>query len=213
MNGVIYRATNTKNGLMYIGASTKPLKQRKIDHLQKANNDIGYKFHEAIKEFGSDTFIWEEIDTANSMNDLATKEKYWISYYNSKENGYNSDSGGGFKKKVYQYDSQGNFLAEYDCLQSAGNSVNAEAKSISSACLGYNVSCKGYFWSYNHTETYLLKDTRKKEVVQYDLDGNFIKKFNSVADASKETGISKTCISRCCRNERPSTGGYTWNYL
>ncbi|WP_416382011.1 hypothetical protein [Maribacter sp. BPC-D8] len=36
--------------------------------------------------------------------------------------------------------------------------------------------------------------------------------YLSIVEASKITGISKTCISRCCRGERKQSGGYLWKY-
>ncbi len=46
-------------------------------------------------------------------------------------------------------------------------------------------SCKGFFWSYSLTEPFVIqKDRRKKEVGQYDLDGNQIAIYLSVVEAS-----------------------------
>ena len=45
-----------------------------------------------------------------------------------------------------------------------------------------------------------------------DLDGRTLQKYKSVAEASRQTGISKTCISRCCRGERDKSGGFKWEY-
>ncbi len=43
-------------------------------------------------------------------------------------------------------------------------------------------------------------------------ESGFEGEYKSVADASKETGISKTCISRACRGERENSGRYRWEY-
>ncbi|WP_258226571.1 NUMOD1 domain-containing DNA-binding protein [Aestuariibaculum sp. M13] len=53
---------------------------------------------------------------------------------------------------------------------------------------------------------------RKKKVVLYSLAGKPLAEFQSVAEASKKTGVSKTCIARCCRGERPHSGGFIWKY-
>ena len=57
-----------------------------------------------------------------------------------------------------------------------------------------------------------IKDKCKK-VVQYDLKGNYIETYKSMAEASKKTKIYKTGICRCCKNIRQSAGGYIWRYL
>lgn len=52
----------------------------------------------------------------------------------------------------------------------------------------------------------------KKAVNQYELSGKFIKSFESVSQASKETGIKYLSISRCATGKAKSTGGFQWKY-
>ena len=49
-------------------------------------------------------------------------------------------------------------------------------------------------------------------MIQFDLTGMELAKYNSASEASRKTGISKTCITRCCRGERKNSGGYIWEY-
>ncbi|MEH6770055.1 NUMOD1 domain-containing DNA-binding protein [Maribacter arcticus] len=213
-NRIVYLAKNKNNGQAYVGVTKKSIEQRKTDHKQKANKSKGSYFQEAIGTYGPDAFEWTQIDTANDVNELAEKEKQYILQYNSFENGYNQDSGGGFQKNVYQYSiTDGNLVAVHDSLKSAALSVTASRTSISNTCLGQNKTCKGFYWSYTLTEPFVIEgDLRKKEVVQYDLEDNQIEIFESVAEASKITGISKTCISRCCREERKQSSGFIWRF-
>ncbi|QLG47242.1 GIY-YIG nuclease family protein [Costertonia aggregata] len=210
----IYKAENLENGLVYIGATTKEIEERMYDHIYKSKTCTGSYFQEAIGICGPDTFSWEQIDTANDINELANKEKDYIIKYNSFYNGYNSDSGGGIQKTVYQYSmGEGLLINQYDCLESAGNAVNVSKKSIANVCLGYNKTCKGFYWSYKFAEPFTIeKDLRRKDVVKFDLQGNQISTFESVAEASRQTGVSKTCIARCCRGERKCSGGFLWEY-
>ena len=46
-------------------------------------------FARAIRKYGKDNFIIEEIDSAFSQEELNQKEQYWIQYYNSIKEGYN----------------------------------------------------------------------------------------------------------------------------
>jgi hypothetical protein len=212
---IIYKVIHRGSGKVYVGATSKSLEERKADHIQKANKEVGSYFQEAIGTYGPEAFSWEQIDTANDINGLAEKEKQYILQYNSFENGYNQDSGGGFQKNVYQYNStNGTLIAVYDSLESAASAADASRKSISNTCLGQNRTCKGFYWSYTLTEPFVIKaDLRKKKVVQYDLEGNQIAIFESVAEASRNKKVSKTCISRCCRGERGQTGGFLWKYI
>lgn len=51
-----------------------------------------------------------------------------------------------------------------------------------------------------------------KEVEQYDLDGNYIKTYKSSYEAEKMTGVCRTSIGGCCRNELHTAGGYIWRF-
>lgn len=212
-NGIIYKVVNRENGQVYIGATANSIEKRQLDHMERANrNEIG-KFYDAISTYGTEAFIWEQIDTASSIDELAKKEKQYILEYNAKENGYNSDQGGGFKKTVYQYNLDGSLINSYCCLQDAGNVVNTTKKSISRACLSVNNIYNGFYWSYEFKELFKPKeDNRKKEVLQYAVEGNLVANYVSVAEASRQTGLSKTCISRACRGERANSGGFVWRY-
>ena len=75
MKGIIYKVTNTKNGKLYLGATRDSLQERQRDHTKRANRGEQNKFHNAISTYGADAFKWEQIDTANSINELAQKEK------------------------------------------------------------------------------------------------------------------------------------------
>lgn len=44
---------------------------------------------EQLEKYGKENFIIEQIDTAQTQDELNKKEQYWIQYYNSVENGYN----------------------------------------------------------------------------------------------------------------------------
>ena len=50
----------------------------------------------------------------------------------------------------------------------------------------------------------------KRCVYQYDLDGNFIKKWESIKEANNYYKTSH--ISECCKGKRNQTSGYIWRY-
>lgn len=51
-----------------------------------------------------------------------------------------------------------------------------------------------------------------KKVNMYDLQNNFIKSFNSLREAEKETGILRKHISRCCRGIAKTAGKHIWKF-
>ena len=54
------------------------------------------------------------------------------------------------------------------------------------------------------------KDKYKRSVLQFDLDGNFIKEWSSQKEAVRETKISH--IYTACKGIRNTAGGYIWKY-
>ena len=86
----IYKITNIQNNKVYIGQTIRPIEQRFHRHLNDAlNNILDTHFARAIRKYGKDSFIIEEIDNAQTQDELNQKEQYWIRYYNSVEDGYN----------------------------------------------------------------------------------------------------------------------------
>ena len=86
----IYKITNIQNNKIYIGQTIRPIKDRFHRHINDAmNNILDTHFARAIRKYGKDSFIIEEIDTAKNQNELNEKEQYWIRYYDSINNGYN----------------------------------------------------------------------------------------------------------------------------
>ena len=86
----IYKITNIQNNKVYIGQTIRPIKDRFHRHINDAmNNILDTHFARAIRKYGKDSFIIEEIDNAIDQEELNAKEQYWINYYNSVETGYN----------------------------------------------------------------------------------------------------------------------------
>lgn len=212
--GIIYTVKNKITGKYYVGATTDSVEKRKKDHLQKANKGTGHPFQEAIATYGAEAFEWMQIDSANTTDELARKEKEYIVKYNSQNDGYNSDRGGSLKKTVYQYNIEdGTLNNTFESLDCAANAVNADKKSISRACLNVNNRYRGFYWSYDLSVPFIAKrDKRQKNVIQLDGKGNVLAKYTSVAEASRQTGINKSSIAKVCRGELKITAGFGWKY-
>lgn len=209
--GIIYKATNVATGEVYIGATTISLHERINDHYNKATKNCGHKFQNAIREYGFESFIWEQIDTGINTDELALKEKYYIQKFDSFNNGYNSDRGGGFKKTIYQYNLTGELESTFQSLEEASKSSSISEESISHACVGDRKTSNGFYWTY--TSTFNLKeDIRKKKVIQYDFEGKILNVFGSIAEASNATKINKSSIAKCCRGKRKKAGNFVWEF-
>ena len=52
----------------------------------------------------------------------------------------------------------------------------------------------------------------RKVILQFSLDGEFIKEFSSIKEASGEIGIFKPAIVHCLKGKTKKAGGYKWKY-
>ena len=93
---LIYKATSATTGKVYIGQTTQTLQERINQHNSHAyGHQYNYHFHNAIRKYGTEDFNYEIIeDNITSSDILNEREKYWIAYYDSYYNGYNSTMGG-----------------------------------------------------------------------------------------------------------------------
>lgn len=91
----IYKVTNKINGKVYIGQTIKTIEERWRQHQNAAlKHDCQTHFARALRKYGIENFTIEQIDSVTSRNELDEKEIYWIQYYNSFKDGYNSTRGG-----------------------------------------------------------------------------------------------------------------------
>lgn len=95
MEGIIYRAY-LPSGISYIG-QTKDLQARIKKHWASRNDKK--IFHNALKFFGRDAFVWEVLEVCD-IDDLNDREIYWINYFESFECGFNHDTGGYYRRDL-----------------------------------------------------------------------------------------------------------------
>ena len=57
-----------------------------------------------------------------------------------------------------------------------------------------------------------LKDSVRKQVSQYDLEGNYIATYKSAADGQKITGCDSSQIIAICRGNAYTSKGFQWRY-
>ena len=93
MRGVIYCYHCISTGKKYIG-QTDNEKRRKYEHSSYYNKKYrDNKFYRAVKKYGWENFIYGIIENAN-IETLDAQEIYFINFYNTYKNGYNSSIGG-----------------------------------------------------------------------------------------------------------------------
>ena len=221
---VIYKVTNKINGKIYIG-KTYNFEKRKREHIYDINNEL--PFHKALKKYCTENFSWEVIDNACTDKKAREKESYWIKLFNScihmpDSNGYNITLGGEGgvswnSRPVLQFDMDGKFLEEYLSCACADNECGLYPGAVQRACQNQGSAC-GYQWRYkedvtdNSLQPYIRKNGKELAVIQIDKQGNFIKEFSSVTEASDQLLLSRSNISTCLTGRSKTCGGFQWRY-
>lgn len=97
--GIIYCIHNLSTNKKYIGQTVEKLQRRVIRHFRTINET---KISRAIQKYGKYDFVYGIVEEVDDKNLLDEREKYWIQYYNSVDNGFNIKEGGkctrGFKQ-------------------------------------------------------------------------------------------------------------------
>lgn len=100
--GIIYIVTDTENNKLYVGQSTKPLRERWKEHVRYTKGEGSlYPLAKAIKEYGVQVFYVNVLEVV-LCDDLHGREKFWIDTLrtHTTQNGYNVTAGGVDGNKV-----------------------------------------------------------------------------------------------------------------
>ena len=95
-DGIIYLITNKINGKQYIGRTVQSIEYRFNRHVTDAlsqTKGYNYPIANAIRKYGKDNFIIEELYKCN-ITSLNKKEVYYIEKYDTFNSGYNATLGG-----------------------------------------------------------------------------------------------------------------------
>ena len=116
--GHIYKITNTINGKIYIGQTIKSVEKRFQQHKNNSNKPYFSQIvlYQAFNKYGIENFICEELEEC-PLEILDEREKYWIKFYNSYIDGYNSTLGGR-AIELYDWDVE-DIIEKYHLLKSA----------------------------------------------------------------------------------------------
>ncbi len=121
-------------------------------------------------------------------------------------------------KPVDQFDLNGKFIQRYNSITEAARTLNIDNSLISRCTSGENKTATGFIWKFAGKEIVDKIEIPKKKkggklVDQYDMDGNFIKSFDSIAEAGKFINRHPSQISRCCNGKIKSTYGCIWKFF
>ena len=218
----VYKHTNKINQKVYIGITSQNPKYRWA-------NGEGYKgqgFYYAIKKYGWNNFTHEILEKNLTQEKACEREKYYIDLYNSKNSsyGYNRTNGGenarigsdNFRaRKILQCELNGDIIREWDCITDAANHLKIAKTTINNCLSKEKNSAGGYLWFYiediDKIEPYVAyQNQNKKQIVQYDLNGDFVREWDSITEA--ENYYNNSGIASCLKNNCWTSNGYLWFY-
>lgn len=230
--GYIYSITNLLNGHTYIG-KTNDVERRWKEH--RYGHGGTAILNKAFKKYSLDNFLFDVVaeipfDSIEELNDiLAQLEVYYIELYDTFHNGYNATIGGdgtsGYK--------QSSETTEKIRRANLGRIVSKETRekiSASKTGIGHTKETKEKISKAllhrdpaiyekmanklrgrirDHEMIMKAAKKRRKPILQYDLQGNFIKEYPGIKFID---GFEGKNISACCHGKLISTQGYIWRF-
>jgi group I intron endonuclease len=194
----IYKITNPK-GEVYIGCSIN-IHTRWLNYKNNNKTTKQPKLNKSFETYGFENHIFEIIENIDDL--LSYREKYWIEFYNSYQNGLNSNSGGG---GVDAHNENTKKLISEKGKLNVGKRKNSHWKGKKRSkenCLNISKSKKGIPNSLN-----------AKPIIQYDMMGNKIDEHISIEMAAIKVNGNPTAISNALRKGgNASSSGYIWGY-
>lgn len=115
---------------------------------------------------------------------------------------------------VLQYNLKGDLLNTFESFAQAKRDTGLPLPKLIPS---HNYTC-GYVWVYKKDDVDVLNiinkiinnDNLKKPYLQYDLEGNFVRKWESAAEASRELNLDVSSIKAAARGDQITAGKYIW---
>lgn len=176
-------------GKSYIGQTSKK------DISERWQNGYGYYsirprrnetvFWKAIKKYGWNSFTHEIIEDNIPTLELANeREKYWIAYYHT-------------------------YIEDNNCwgynMTLGGSGVSHKQSEVTKQKISNALTGRSFSESHKAKLKELAKKTSKAIIC---VETNI--KYNSISEASAQTGISRENIRESLKGTRSSAGGYHW---
>lgn len=215
----IYKITNPE-GKIYIGQSID-IDRRFKEYKRIQKRSAGRKIISSLKKYSPDKHIFEVLEEC-LIHQLHDREYYWKMYYKSVENGLNCDyfdnSGGPRSEETKRRISEGakgkkrseatkqklrkpKTEEHKQNIRKAKQNISQETKQrISDGKKGKTPNRDYKTWA----------KQQQKPVLQYDLEGNFIKEWEGVKVAAVYLGCDPTTITANLRGITKKGYGYIW---
>ena len=189
---IVYMHT-VPNGRKYIGITHQQPERRWRGGMHYNYNK---RFFSVIVKYGWDNITHEILYENLTKEEAEQKEKELIEEHktNQEEYGYNMTSGGSGAPNCTKSIETREKLSK---ANTGRKHTEETKKKLSEASKGRHLGGK------SPTAT---------KILQYDLDGNLIKEWDSLKDIERALNVSYSSIWKVCNNKRGQIRGYTWRY-
>lgn len=197
---VIYCIKNILSGKVYVGSANRYNERRRqhTNALNRGDHCNRYLQQSWIK-YGEKAFVFGVIEELTESDSLAEKEQFWMNFFNvcDKDKGYN----------IMPH-----------ARSNLGHSVSEETKKKMS------LKKKGKTWSENQRKAMMGAHPKSRPwakgsntklsrpILQFDLNGTFIKKWESINMAAVALNIHKPNIVAHLKNRIKQTEGHIFKY-
>lgn len=195
-NGIYKIYHLSKPNIVYVGSTfRKHIKDCKkgfygrwIEHFSKLNRNKHHSkyLQNVVNKYGIEGLRFEIIEICENINLIRQKELEYIDLFNAHKNGYNSSS-----------------KTEH-CMLSTKNRKKFSIR------MRINNPMKQKDSINKMLQT--KKNTYKNIIYQYDLEGNFIKEWDTIQDAAITIKVHSTNIFRALSEETKKCKNYLWFY-
>jgi hypothetical protein len=181
--------------------------------------------------------MWCMINGLGNQKRYATSSRIYENFRN-KIHSIQSKERFDNRKQVEQYTLQGEYIKTFNSPTEASKELQISKGGIESCARGEAKSSSGFNWKYVGSEKIIGKvmynkagrkpggisynkgkkyppGSRKwvyKKVTQYKSNLILIKEWNSIHEASINTGVSRCSIENCARGASKTAGGFIWKY-
>lgn len=191
--GTVYCFINSINGKKYIGETVKKdYTVRFNEHRSKSERGVVTYFYNAIRKYGWDAFNKYIIYQTEPYEDTEENRKKLNDIVNKKEiefiNKYNTTN----PNFGYNLTKGGDEVLGYHFSKETKEKMSKSHQGEK-------------HWNYGKRN-----EGKSRAILQFDLDGNYIAEFPSMAEITRQLGYKANNVCRCCDNLIGSYMGYIW---
>lgn len=223
LKSILYMTVNTVNNKIYVGIHITNKPYEFDNYYGCGISGTGsywfkhpkYPFQHACKKYGLKAFrrytlfVFDNYDDARKMEAQIVNEDFL-----KRPDVYNVALGGGSglipstEIEIHEYDLDGNYKNSYRSYSYAARTLNLTPMSLHYAVLHGTPHANSY-WSETKVAKLIVNYTpQAKPVYAYDLQGNFVKEYESISNYAKKHDVNLTSVQRAIKRSTKCADHY-----